>query len=208
MAITYPLTFPTTVDGASTTWGLTSAVGYLESDFTFQGQKQLQQGERWEVSVTLPRLTAAQAGDYRAFLAMLRGQYGTFLLGDFTRKTRLGAMTGSPLVNGASQSGNTLNIDGVSNSITNILKAGDWLQLGSGGASRLHMVVANCNSNGSGQVAVTIVPELRSSPADNSAVVYASPMGVFQLSKNDPAIFSTSGPDHSTISFNAVEVIA
>jgi hypothetical protein len=206
MAITYPLTFPTTKGATSSSWQLVSAVGYLESDFTFQHQVQEQQGERWEVAMTFPPMLPADAGAYRAFFAMLRGRLGTFLLGDYTRTAPLGAMGGTPLVNGAGQTGNTLNIDGVTNS-TLVCKAGDWLQLGSGGSSRLHMVTADAISNGSGQVALTIVPQLRSSPADNAAVTFNNCKGVFRLAKNDVPIFSTSGPDHSRFSINAVEVL-
>lgn len=205
MSITYPLTFPTAVGPSSTTWLLAAAVGALESDFTFQQQVQESQGQRWEISMQFPRMTADQAGQYRAFFAKLRGQLGTFLIGDYTRALPKGSITGNPLVKGGSQTGNSLIIDGLTHSINGILKAGDWIQLGTGGASRLHMVVEDANSNSSGEATLTIEPELRSSPADNAAVTYQNCMGVFRLTKEVP--FSTSGTDHTTLNFSAVEVV-
>lgn len=211
MSFSYPLTFPATKGPQSQTWQLRSAVGALESDFTLQQQVQEHDGERWEIAMQFPRMEPLDAGPYRAFFAMLRGKRGTFLIGDYTRRTALGAIAGlvgqNPLVKGGSQSGNSLTIDGVSNNITGLFVAGDWIQIGTGGASKLYMVVADCNSNGSGEATLSIVPELRESPADNAAIIYANCVGHFRLEKNDPTIFTSSGPNHSSFSFSAVEVL-
>ena len=64
------------------------------------------------------------------FLLSLNGMAGSFLLGDPLGATASGNLGGTPLVNGANQTGASLSIDGCSNNITNWLKAGDYIQLG------------------------------------------------------------------------------
>jgi hypothetical protein len=85
------------------------------------------------------------------------------------------------VVNGASQTGDTLNIDGVPASQTGYLKAGDYIQLGSTSSARIYKVLDDANSNGSGEVALTIYPNLRSSPSDGATVVVSSAVGLFRL---------------------------
>lgn len=90
-------------------------------------------------------------------------------------QTRLGAGGGTPLVNGASQSGSSLIIDGASAGITNYLRAGDIISLVVGPV--LYDIMADVNTNGSGQATLTIHPPIFSghSPADNAVVTIAAP---------------------------------
>jgi hypothetical protein len=103
----------------------------------------------------------------------------------------VGAQGGTPLVNGASQTGATLACDGWSNSITGVLKAGDIFTMAgvyavnpvtkqSTGRLQQFVVTADANSNGSGQIAaLAISPSIvtsgttqtvTASPADNAAM--------------------------------------
>lgn len=91
----------------------------------------------------------------------------------------LGVLGG--LVNGASQTGYDLITDGWLASQTGILKAGDWLQLGTGTNARLYKVILDVDSNSSGQATLTLWPKLRTSPADNQAIIVSSPVGKFML---------------------------
>jgi len=92
--------------------------------------------------------------------------------------------TFGPLVNGASQTGNVLNIDGCSPNVTGWFAPGDYIQLGSGSATQLYKVLTSVNTNNSGQASVDIWPNLRSSPADNSAVIFTNAKGKFRLKDN------------------------
>ena len=115
------------------------------------------------------------------------GYYGTFLLGDPNGADAQGSastLPGTPLVNGGSQTGNTLVIDGCPASKTGYLKAGDYIQLGSGSSSRLYKVLTDTNTNGSGQATLDIWPALRNSPSDNDPVVVSNTKGLFRLSSN------------------------
>ena len=102
-----------------------------------------------------------------------------------TARGTAGSSAGTPLVNGASQTGNTLIIDGATASQTGYLKAGDYIQLGTGITQRLHMVIDDANSDGSGNVTLNIEPALRSSPDNNLGIVVANTKGVFRLASNE-----------------------
>jgi len=115
----------------------------------------------------------------------MNGQYGTFLLGDPANTAPRGVGTGTPLVKGGSQTGDSLITDGWTNSTTGILKAGDWIQLGSGSSSRLHKVLDDVNSDSGGNATLTIWPSLRSSPADNAVITVNSPKGQWRLATNE-----------------------
>ena len=179
----YPLTFPS-VGIVRSSFRLVRVVSETESIFTGAQQVYQHQGEWWEGEVTFRTARRAQIAPVQAFLAQLRGKVGTFLYGDPDALAlgRMGA-GGTILVNGAGQTGNTLNVDGMTNSTT-ILKAGDYFQLGSGSSSTLHLVVTDLVSNGSGAGTITFEPKIKISPADNDAVVSTSPKGVFRLSEN------------------------
>ena len=80
-----------------------------------------------------------------------------------------GVASGSPLVNGASQSGRTLVTDGWTPSTTGILKAGDFI--GIAGQTKVYMVTADATSDAAGNATLTIEPALMATPADNAALV-------------------------------------
>lgn len=207
MSITYPLSLPSVSGPKSINWKLTSAVGVLASPFTMKTYVQAHAGARWSADINIPSNPIADAAPWRAFFAQLNGMEGTFLLGDSSHSTPLGAATGTPLVNGASQTGQSLVTDGWTTGVTGILKAGDWIQLGSGATSRLYMVLNDVNSDGSGNATIDIAPRLRESPADNAVITTSNPKGLFRLSRNVSGIFSASGAKLSSFSFSAVEAI-
>lgn len=85
---------------------------------------------------------------------------------------KLGAGGGTPLVKGASQTGNTLLTDGWPVS-TDILKAGDFIRATS--LQRAFEVTADVTSDGSGNATVSINPTIfaGSSPVDNDPITIA-----------------------------------
>jgi hypothetical protein len=182
MATTFPVTIP--AQGARRVRiRQRSVVAVGQSPFTLEQQVQRHQGQCWVLEVDYPPLSRDSAESLIAALTSLNGREGTFLFGDLANPTPRGAATGTPLVNGASQSGEDLATDGWSAGVTAILKAGDWIQLGTGSNSRLHKLLSDSNSNGSGQATLALWPRISpvATPADNSAVVTSSPKGVFRL---------------------------
>ncbi|MFZ9264955.1 MAG: hypothetical protein ACO222_07310 [Polynucleobacter sp.] len=184
MAISYPLALPTTTGIAKIRLSANSVVGISMSPFTAKQQVYKYTGQYWEAEITLPPMKRSEAEYWISFLLKLNGSYGTFLLGDPNGATARGVATGTPLVNGASQTGNELVTDGWTTSTTGILKAGDYIQLGTGSSAKLHKVLDDVDSDSSGNATITIWPDLRSAPSDNAAIVVSGAKGVFRLSTN------------------------
>jgi len=184
VAITFPLTLPTTIGMAEIQIIAADIVGESESPFTFEQQIFDWQAQRWAGSVSLPsRMDRASAEEWLAFLLALRGKFGTFLMGDPAGATPRGTWAGTPLVNGASQTGLTLAVDGFSVGATG--KKGDWFQLGSGSSSRLYKLTEDFTANGAGQATLDFWPRLRSSPADNDPLISSAAKGIWRLAANE-----------------------
>lgn len=184
MAITYPLTFPSQCVREITIRAKT-IVGFNSSPFTGQQQVYKHQGQWWEAEMSFPPMRREKAEEVAAFLIKLNGRFGTFLMGDPVNTQPNGIATGTPVVSGGSQTGNQLETSGWTPSTVGILKAGDWLQLGTGGNSRLHKVLDTVDSNSDGLATLTIFPDLRTSPANLQSIIFNAPRGQWRLSTND-----------------------
>lgn len=90
----------------------------------------------------------------------------------------------SGLVNGANQTGQDLITDGWTISATPLFKAGDWVQVGTGATRQLCMVLADVNSNSSGQATLSLFPRIRTAFADNTVILASSPAGLWRLTAN------------------------
>jgi hypothetical protein len=82
MAITYPLALPTQAGIANVALRAANVVALSQSPFTYRQQVFKHPGERWEATVSLPSMARANAEAWVSFLLALKGQSGTFLLGD------------------------------------------------------------------------------------------------------------------------------
>jgi hypothetical protein len=139
MAINFPLIHPATPGFRSISLRPSNAVQVATSPFTGQQQVQAHQGQFWQADVQLPPIKQdATADDWAAFLTALRGPYGTFLLGDSSRKTPRGSVSNAideiPRVSGPSQTGSSL-VTGGWLASTLVLRRGDCIQVG--GENRL-----------------------------------------------------------------------
>lgn len=206
MAISYPLTLPSHTGIAQINFRAINTVGMSMSPFTYAQQVVAHSGQRWEADITLPPMKRADAEQWIAWLVSLRGQLGTFTLGDPTGATPRGSAGGTPVVNGADQVGGTLAIDGCTASQTGWLKAGDYIQLGSGTTATLHKVLQDANSDGSGNVSLDIWPYIRSAPTDGSIVVTSNTVGKFRLASNEQN-WSINEASIYGMTFGAVEAI-
>lgn len=82
MAITYPLSFPSTGGISNIMFTATDVIGISQSPYTFQQQLFQYPGQRWEASVTLPPMKRDDAEEWVGFLLSLKGRLGTFYLND------------------------------------------------------------------------------------------------------------------------------
>lgn len=206
MAISYPLTLPSHTGRRSMELRATNAVTVERSPFTYASQAQASAGQMWQADVTLPPMKRADAEAWVAWLVSLRGSFGTFLMGDPIGATPRGAGGGTPLVNGASQTGQDLDIDGCTSNVTGWLKAGDYVQLGSAGSATLHKVLADVNTNGSGQATLTLWPHIRTAPSDNAAVTISNTVGRWRLASSESS-WSVNEASIYGISFSCMEAV-
>lgn len=206
MAITYPLSLPSNRQIARVRLNATDVVGVSQSPFTASQQVYRYTGQFWEADITLRPMDRDDAEYWISFLLKLNGQYGTFLLGDPNGATPRGVATGTPLVNGASQTGNELITDGWTAGVTGIMKAGDYFQLGTGSSARLYKVLSDVNSDGSGNATLTIYPDLRSSPSNNATITVTNAKGNFRLNSNQTSWDITEAQFYG-ITFGAREAL-
>lgn len=123
---------------------------------------------RWMIEASLPEAaTRSNAAALMAFMTALRGQYTAFDIALPVIGTARGAGGGTPLVNGADQTGRSVVTDGWPNS-TAILKAGDFVTFA--GDYKVYMVTADVSSDGSGDATLTIEPALEVTPDDDAAI--------------------------------------
>ena len=210
MAYSYPLTLPTVTGIRAINLRARNVVGISQSPFTYKQQVVAHTGQRWEAEISLPAMTRAEGEEWVSFLVKLKGQQGTFLLGDPSASTPRGSAAttpGTPVVNGASQTGGSLTVDGLPASASNYLRAGDYIQLGTGSGATLHKVLNDVTSNASGEASLDLYPSIRTAPADDAAIVVSGAKGVFRLATNETN-WSINEVTHFGITFSAVEAIA
>lgn len=82
------------------------------------------------------------------------------------------------LVNGASQTGNSLAVDGLPASTDELLAFGDWFEIG----GEIKMCTSPLYANSSGEGTLNFEPALVRSPANNAPVMVSDPMGKFLVS--------------------------
>lgn len=206
MAISYPLALPTSPLAQSITIRQVNVTAISQSPFTFQQQTIAHTGQRWEADVQLPPMSRAQAANWIAFLSSLKGQIGTFIMGDPAGQTVLGEGGGTPLVNGAGQTGGELAIDGATLSQTDWLKAGDYVQLGTAGTTTLHLVLTGADTDGAGAVTLDLWPSVRTAPADGAALTVSATSGRWRLNTKQMSWDVSSAANYG-ISFTAIEAI-
>jgi hypothetical protein len=156
----------------------------------------------WTVDFDLPLMDDETASEWTAFLMALKGQRGTFLLGHPTKTTPRGTGAGTPLVNGASQTGANLVTDGWGTSQV-VLKKGDFFSLG----QRLYSVLTDTTSDGSGNATLDIFPNLRESPANNAALTLTNPTGLFRLEDSSVELGVLDASKLTKLQFKAIEAL-
>lgn len=204
MSITYPLSLPLT-NLSRVQFSFDSVVGVSESPFTSEQQVYAHQGGKWRAQVDLVPMRRADAEQWVAFFLALNGREGTFLMGDPVNTTPRGSWSGTPLVRGGGQSGRVLVLDGFDPFAT--VKAGDWLQLGTGSTSHLYKATQDQIADSGGEIHLPIWPRLRAAPSDNDAVVYTSAKGLWRLASAGVSWSLEPAALYAGMSFEAVEAL-
>jgi len=152
------------------------SIGSVQPSFisrSISGRRQARQthGQYFKMTATFPPMTRAQFAPIHAFVLKQRGQYESFQVIPPVVGVGLGSPAGTPLVNGADQTGRTIVTDGWSNSIV-IFKAGDYLKFAN--HDKVYAVTVDASSSGAGAATIAIEPALITSPATDSAITYTS----------------------------------
>jgi hypothetical protein len=194
MAISYPLNTPTTIGFESIELRAVNATITSQSPFSYKQQVISHTGQRWEASVSIPSVLRDLAEPWAAFLTALKGQTGTFLLGDPLGATPRGTVSSCTLTGTAGD-------ESVTVTMTGSLLAGDYIQLGSGTTARLHKVLVDQSGSGT----LEIWPALRSTYS-SATVTTTNAKGVFRLNQNMSS-WQISNANSYGIAFEAVEAI-
>ena len=172
------ITFPSSPKPSGMSWRLVQPAQQNMSEWT--GARQVLASGRgwWECSVTLPPIVGeAAVNPWRAFFGLARGAANDFQVP--VNEIAQSSSTATPLVNGAGQTGRSLNTDGWPNS-TAVLSAGQFVTIG----NQLLQLTADVTSNGSGQATISFEPAIRVSPADNAAIEYKNPYALMYFVEN------------------------
>jgi hypothetical protein len=139
------------------------------SDWTGRRQTLASGRGWWEAQITLPPIVGTgNINAWRSFIAKSRGTANDFQVP--VDPVAQSSATATPLVNGAGQTGRTLNTDGWPLSST-VLQAGQFVTIN----NQLLQLTENVTSNGSGVATLTFEPPVRVSPADNATIEYKNP---------------------------------
>lgn len=183
-------------------WQLKSNTGVQVSPHTGATKTISRGGERWVAELQFINLTGDEKAVMKAFYTRLLGQTHRFYLRDHSSINR-GAFGGSPLVAGASQTGSSIDIDGLTGSVTDWIRQGDMFSVN----GELKMAVRDQDSLFDGTMSLDFEPRLRTSPADNDPIVTTNPEGIFLL-EADEASWTNKPGDFSDFVIRAVEDIA
>lgn len=187
--ISFPITLPDAHDIEQFVMTPKSFVSRAQSPFTGAQVVQRFPGQVLMAEITLsPMPRTGGAADWQAFLASLNGGEGTFVMGDPSAGVPRGSAAtsaGLPAAFGSGQSGDCLVIYAAPASVTNYLRKGDWIGLGSGSTARMHMVLRDVNTVSGGIASLAIFPTLRYSPVNNAPVAVQSAQTQWRLAGND-----------------------
>ena len=206
-APTYPLSVPTSPYYSKSSWALQRKTAISVSPFSGAQQVFEYDYALWTVSLTLPPMKRSDAANWQSFILKLHGRKGTFLLGDPDARTPRGTISGSVTLGANIAVGDfTISISTSQNSLANAFRAGDYIQLGSAGTSKLHMIVDDVNTDSSGDANINIEPAIKTAVTSGNTVVYNNPKGLFRM-QNPQIDWDADEVSNYGISFSAVEAL-
>lgn len=164
--------WPSTLRPSKQSWAIVANGTSFVSPFSGATQTMGFPGSRWKTTLTFENMNDAESRLLETLIVRLNGQQHRVRLFDFGRPVV--AQKGTPLVNGAGQSGDSISTDGWAAN-TLVLSKGDFIQI----ATEYKQVLDDVTSNASGQATINIGPMLRYSPADNAVINVTAPSSVF-----------------------------
>lgn len=186
MAITYPLDFSGLLTAARVDYVSRDVVGMSEAPSSLKPQFFAWNADCLRAQISWPPCERADAEEIIAKLLALRGMEGTFEMGPPEWRPIRGAGGGSPVVMGdQGAGGGSLETDGWTAGLANVLLPGDWFELEEDGTKRLHKVLAAASANAYGAATLEIWPRLRAAVADGAALTLVNPRGTWRRASNE-----------------------
>lgn len=196
------VSLPTYFPVKEQTFRLEGHVSVYESPLSRASQQVVRGGSRWHSDVILAPMRMEDAAPLLAFLSHVQAGGHTFILGDVESVTPRGLATGTPVMDGDAQTGSVIFTKGWGASLNGILKAGDFIQIG----SELKRVVSDCDSDASGNALMNITPPLRETYPDGESILTTNTGAVMRLVDNDQASYTSAADGVVQVRFQAVEV--
>ena len=171
---------------------ITSVQNTLTS-LSISGKRQTRQigGQYFRLYGTYPPMTRAEFGQIYGFLMKQRGSFESFTVVPPVVSSTTATSYGTPVINGASQTGRSVATDGwgVSKSAGNLLRAGDFIKFAN--HDKVYCLTDDNSSDSGGNSTLSIEPALLTSPADGSAITVASVPFKVYLMKGGLVEYST-----------------
>lgn len=151
--------------------------------------------QRWELKLSHPLMTRANAAPLMAYLKSVRGPSSSFQIILPSYFDALGDVAGVMRANGIHSAGdNTIAVDGISGTIS----AGSFVKFNDHG--KVYMVTEDLTGPGT----LTIYPSLRESVANNEVVTYDSVPFTVRLDDNKQT-YSASTGNNIRVAFTVIE---
>lgn len=161
-------TFPTTINIPRVELENDRGNARTDSQAFTRSVRQRLGAQRWAAKVNFETLTETEIAKVVGFLAKQSGSFGKFQFTLTGYPSPQGVATGTPVVNGASQTGKSVDTSGWTASTTGILLASSAMVFA--GHTKVYMLTDDADSDGSGDATLNIEPELLASPADSAAI--------------------------------------
>lgn len=154
---------------------------------------------KWIIDFTTRKLNHIKARQLQAFLDSLDGRYTIFTLP--CPLPFLGGDNNFSVASNANAGDNSISVNNLPNSITDILVAGDFINFSN--HDKTYKIVENADSNGSGNATMKIYPRLQSNIIAGNSITE----GVFTLRmRKDEVGLNLSGSNaHNLIKVSAME---
>ena len=174
------ISYPSGINFTSYTLQLIRKTIKMESPFSGARQTLASPYALWGFQGKYSQQVLTNAASLRSFLMQLQGQVNRFRLPVPDAQIPISGYTGNTgVVNGASQTGNTLVTNGWTiNSL--ILADGDYFTVN----DELKTVVGNVVTDGSGNATITFVPPLRTSPPALTQLKIGNAVNLFKYSQD------------------------
>lgn len=171
----------------------------FDSELTNSRQSGALSGPQWAFSATFNNRAGLEARELSTFVMALNGISTPFNYYP-AHIEQLGNASGSIAVDGAGQTGTSLNLKDCPLS-TVIFELGDYLTIN----GELKRITSQCTSDGAGLATVEFTPALRVSPDDSTLIEYTNPFAVVTLENDDQAQMQVSSPIIYSATFNMLE---